>query len=89
MGWIFPVNYRCRVDRDDDQGVFQTIWIGSAKTVAMAPPLCNIRHFPDHIASLTRARQLIGKAVSRILAFACQTVRCTVLTKFTLNARLW
>jgi len=89
MGWIFPVNYCCRVDRDDDQGVFRTIRIGSAKTVAMAPPLSNIRHFPDHIASLTRARLLIGKVVSGILAFACQTGRSTVLVKLTLNARLW
>ena len=89
MGRIFPVGYRCRIDRDNEQSVFRAIRTGSAKTVGMAPILSTVRHFSNNVTSLADVPLLVGKAMGGTSAFASQAGRSTVLTELTLFARLW
>lgn len=88
MGRVFPVNYRCRVDQDDEPGVFRTL-IGRAEALAMTPILGTVRRYPENITRPAGALLLRGKAVCNTQRFDRQAGQREEFQPLTLCARLW
>lgn len=88
MGCVFPVNYRCRVDQDDEQSVFRKL-IGRAEALAMAPIHGIVRRAPESTTRPAGALLLRGKAVCKTQRFDRQAGWRDKPNQFTLSTRLW